>query len=313
MVIYVDMPLKQIHRDMLHNKATGETFIFKDDLSGEIEQLNALLRADIVLGNPKPIEWLQQAANLKWIQLYSTGFADYSNISTPAIITNMQDYYSQPCAETMIAGIMALYRKMNTFTLLMDKKKWVGHTIRPDLQLLEHKKVIILGAGNIARRIYKILQGFDAEVIFFGRTSGDAILRSKNDLMQQIFWADIIIGCLPGTRETKGLFTKEMIGQMKPDAIFCNVGRGDLIEDEGALIDALMNYKIGGAVLDVTVSEPIPFDSRLWECPNTVLSQHSGGGQIREYEGIIELFLENLKSYKRGMPLKNQIEFQREY
>ena len=100
---------------------------------------------------------------------------------------------------------------------------------------------------------------------------------------------------------------------MKPNALFCNIGRGNLVADEDALIDALMNYKIGGAVLDDTSSEPLPNESKLWECPNTILSQHSGGGQITEYEGIVELFLENLKNYKNGMPLQNQIDFERGY
>ena len=104
-----------------------------------------------------------------------------------------------------------------------------------------------------------------------------------------------------------------MIERMKSTALFCNVGRGNLVADEDALIEALMNYKIGGAVLDVTAKEPIPPDSKLWNCPNTMLSQHSGGGQITEYEGIVELFLENLQNYKRGMPLKNQIDFKRGY
>jgi phosphoglycerate dehydrogenase-like enzyme len=313
MIIYVDTPLKQVHKDNLRNKVPEDIFIFKDELPEKTEQLNALLKADILLGNPKPVEWLQKAENLKWIQLYSTGFEYYRKITIPAVITNMQDYYSQPCAETMIAGIMALYRKMNTFSELKVNKQWVGHQIRTELQLLKHKKVIILGTGNIGRRIAKILGGFDAQVVFFGRTAPDAKLRSQYELLQHISWADIIIGCLPGTKETKNLFTKEMIGQMKAAALFCNVGRGNLVEDEDALIDALIKRKIGGAVLDVTAFEPIPPDSKLWNCPNTILSQHSGGGQITEYDGIVELFVENLKNYKNGMPLKNQIIFNNGY
>lgn len=313
MIIYVDTPLKPIHKNALRNQAPDDQFIFKDELPGETEQLNALLKADILLGNPKPVEWLQKASNLKWVQLYSTGFEYYSGIRIPAVITNMQDYYSQPCAETVIAGIMALYRKTDTFTVLKGRKEWVGPPIRLELQLLNRKKVIILGTGHIGRRIAKILGGFDAEIIFFGRTAPDARLHTRDDLMQQLPWADIVIGCLPGTGETKRLFTKEMIGRMKPTALFCNVGRGNLVDDESALIDALMKRKIGGAVLDVTASEPIPPDSKLWDCPNTILSQHSGGGQITEFDGIVELFIENLYNYKSGKPLKNQISLNRGY
>lgn len=314
MNIYVDAPLKNLQKDMLRSGAPGDDFIFKDELPGKDEQLNELLKADILLGNPRPVEWLQKAVNLKWVQLYSTGFEYYHSVKIPAVITNIQGYYSQPCAETMIAGIMALYRKINTFSLLQDRKQWVGQQIRSELQLLKNKKVIILGTGNIGRRIAAILKGgFGAEILFFGRTAPDARLRTPDELLQHISWADIVIGCLPGTKETRGLFTKQMIGGMKPTALFCNVGRGNLVKDEDALTDALIKKKIGGAVLDVTTVEPIPPESKLWDCPNTILSQHSGGGEDTEYDGILELFLENLANYKTGKPLANQIDFRQGY
>lgn len=314
MIIYVDAPLNNVQKKILLSRVPGDDFIFKDELPGKDEQLGALLKADILLGNPKPVEWLQKAINLKWVQLYSTGFEYYNSVKIPAAITNVRDYYTQPCAETIIAGIMALYRKINTFSLLKDRKQWVGQKIRSELQLLYNKQVIIIGTGNIGRRIAKILRGgFDAEIIFFGRTAPDAKLHSSDDLLRHISSADIVIGCLPGTKETKGLFTKEMIDEMKPTALFCNVGRGNLVKDEDALTDALIKHKIGGAVLDVTVFEPIPPESKLWDCPNTILTQHSGGGQETEYDGILELFIENLGNFKSGKPLKNQVNFSRGY
>jgi glyoxylate/hydroxypyruvate reductase A len=179
--------------------------------------------------------------------------------------------------------------------------------------LLEHKKAIILGTGNIGRRIAKILGAFDAEIIFFGRTAPDAAIRTSEELLEKISWADCIIGCLPGSAQTKGLFTNEMIDRMNPGAIFCNVGRGNLVASEDHLVEALINEKIGGAVLDVTASEPIPTDSKLWGSPNTILTQHSGGGQESEYAGLVKEFLENLENFENGRPLKNQVSFQKGY
>lgn len=122
-----------------------------------------------------------------------------------------------------------------------------------------------------------------------------------------------IIACLPGTPETKGFFSNQMIGQMQQHALFCNVGRGNLLEDEHVLIEALLQHKIGGAVLDVTAVEPIPPDSKLWSCANTILSQHSGGGKKNEYAGIVDLFIQNLQNFKNGLPLKNRIDFLKGY
>lgn len=313
MTIYADIPLRPDQKEALRKAAPEDQFTFKSELPGEAEQHSALLRAEILLGGPKKAEWLQEARNLKWIQLHSTGFESYKGIRTSAIVTNVQDYYSEPCAETMVAGILALYRKMDEFAVLKKDKQWVGAPMRPQLQLLHRKKIIILGTGNIGRRVARLLSGFEAEVVFYGRTAPDALLRTPEELLQKISWADIIIGCLPGVAETQGLFTTDMISQMKPTALFCNVGRGNLVADEDALAEALINRTIGGAVLDVTATEPLPATSKLWNCPNTLLSQHSGGGQRAEFEGIIELFLENLQNYKNGRELKNQVNFEKGY
>jgi glyoxylate/hydroxypyruvate reductase A len=312
MIIYIDTPLKAQEKARLKNHIgeDGECY-FKNEMADESSIIEKIKSADIIFGNPKP-DLMKNATNAKWIQLYSAGFEYYQGIKLSALITNMQDYYSQPCAETVIAGIMALYRKLDAFSVLKEQKRWIGYSIRRELQLLNNKKVLILGSGNIGKRIAKILDGFSAEYVFFGRTATGAI-HSKEELIKKLPWADIVIGCLPGTLETKGLFTNEMIGVMKPTALFCNVGRGNLVADQDFLIEALMNKKIGGAVLDVTFPEPIPDNSLLWNCPNTILSQHSGGGQLTEYDGIVNLFLENFGNYMEGRPLKNEISFNKGY
>jgi glyoxylate/hydroxypyruvate reductase len=313
MLIYVDMHLMEKEKELLKsNRGDNFQLSFQDELESEDERFEVLKTANIVLGNPNP-EWLIQAKNLKWIQLHSAGFEKYQGISISALTTNMQDYYSQPCAETMAAGILALYRKIDEFTLLKNNKHWVGAPIRMQLELLHKKKIIILGTGNIGRKIAKILNGFEAEILFYGRTAVDAAIKSKETLLSRIPWADIIIACLPGTPETKGFFTNEMLSSMQQHALFCNVGRGNLLADEKELIEALMTHKIGGVVLDVTEVEPISPDSKLWDCPNTILTQHSGGGQKKEIEGIVEFFIQNLQNFQNGRPLKNKIDFSKGY
>jgi len=311
MIIYIDTPLNDTEKSKLKKGISQNAkYYFKDEFTEEVPIVDKIRTADMIFGNPKP-ELMKEALNAKWIQLYSTGFEYYQGIKLPAIITNMKDYYSQACAETVIAGIMALYRKIDLFSLLKKEKRWVGHPIRRELQLLTNKKVLILGSGNIGSRIAKILDAFNTEYIFFSRTG--ASIQSKNELIIKIPWADIIIACLPGTSETKGLFSNEMISCMKPSALFCNVGRGNLVADQDFLIDALINKKIGGAVLDVTSPEPLPPDSALWTCPNTILTQHSGGGQSSEYEGIVDLFLENFENFINNGPLKNEITLNKGY
>lgn len=313
MNIYVETFFKPLYKEKLRAGAIGDILVFKDELSGTDNQLKALRQADIIFGNPKPVDWLQKTTNLKWLQLASTGFEIYAGIKISAVVTNLKDFYAQPCAETAIAGIMALYRGMDQCSVLKQNSKWVGSPIREGLRLLHKSNVIILGAGGIGKQVAKILSGFDCVISFYARTAAEATLRTIEQLEAALPAADIVIACLPGTPQTKNLFTRSMIGKMKKDAIFCNIGRGNLLEDENALVHALTNGVIGGAVLDVTMQEPLPPDHPLWKCPNTILSQHTGGGDAGEIDGMISFFLQNLALFKKGKPLENIVQLQRGY
>jgi phosphoglycerate dehydrogenase-like enzyme len=313
MNIYVDTPFEQSQKDKLRLKVPDGHFHFKDEIPSSDAQLAALMNAEIILGNPRPVEWLAQAGKAKWVQLYSTGFEYYRGVNIPAVFTNMQDYYAQPCAETVVAGIMALYRGMDVLTDLKNRGRWVGHTMRTDLRMLNGRKVIILGYGHIGKRVSAILKGFNCSISIFARNAPEAVIRTKEELLQEIGKADIVIGCLPGTEETKGLFSREMIGALAPGSLFCNVGRGNLVADEGFLLSRIREGSIGGAVLDVTSLEPIPEGHPLWDCPNLILSQHTGGGSGTEYEGIADFFLFNLERYREGLPLQCRIDINRGY
>jgi glyoxylate/hydroxypyruvate reductase len=313
MKIYIETAFKKAARAILRSGTDGDELIFRDELPGAEDQLAALQQADVLLGNPKPASLLQRATNLKWIQLASTGFEIYSGITTPAAVTNLKDFYAVPCAETAIAGILALYRGMDQFSVLKQNNQWVGTPVREGLRLLQHNKVIIMGAGAIGKHVAKILTGFDCSISFYARTAAEAKLKTLDQLEAALPGADIVIACLPGTMQTKGLFTRKMIGLLRHDAIFCNIGRGNLLEDEAALVQALMSGAIGGAVLDVTNEEPLPPDHPLWKCPNLILSQHTGGGDINEQERIVSFFLQNLNRFKQGLPLQGIVQLQRGY
>ena len=94
---------------------------------------------------------------------------------------------------------------------------------------------------------------------------------------------------------------------MRPDAIYASVGRGNTT-DEPALVAALQAGRLGGAVLDVTATEPIPAGHPLWALPNVLLTQHTGGGQPREAEGKIDQLVRNLARLRAGQPLENLVE-----
>jgi glyoxylate/hydroxypyruvate reductase A len=93
---------------------------------------------------------------------------------------------------------------------------------------------------------------------------------------------------------------------MRPGSLYASVGRGNTT-DEPALIAALQAGHLGGAVLDVTATEPLPPNHPLWTLPQVLLTQHTGGGQPGEAEGKIDQFVRNLRRLQAGQPLENQV------
>lgn len=311
MRIYVATPFGPEDRARLRAAAPDASYFFSDESPDEARRLDEIRLAEIVLGNPQPPPWLAQARQARWVQLYSTGFEYYQGIELPAVVTNMQDYYSKPCAETAIAGILALYRRIDALCTLKAEGRWMGHAIRPGMRQLRGRQVLILGYGQLGRRVADALRGFGCLLRVFSRSAPEADVRTTDQLPDEVRLADVVVGCLPGTPGTRGLFTREMTRALKPDAVFCNMGRGSLLEDEPLLLERLRNAEIRGAVLDVTSQEPIPPGHPLWDCPNLILTQHTGGGSESELTGIADFFLENLSRYRRGDTLLSIVDLAR--
>ena len=118
--------------------------------------------------------------------------------------------------------------------------------------------------------------------------------------------AHAIVVTVPLTDETRGLIDRETIERMRDGAVFVNVGRGKVV-DEDALIDALLSGKLAGAALDVTAKEPLPPESPLWELENVILSPHTAALRRDEDVRILELFADNLRRYVDGRPLRNLV------
>src|SRR3546814_16712625 len=117
-----------------------------------------------VYGNP-PSNWLEKKEiRVQVMQLYSAGFNEYQGLQKAIPVSNLHGFFAQPCAETVLAGILALYRKIDELTLLKSRKEWAGHVLRPQLQLLHGKDEIMLGTGPIAMAICELLAGFQCKV-----------------------------------------------------------------------------------------------------------------------------------------------------
>ncbi len=94
---------------------------------------------------------------------------------------------------------------------------------------------------------------------------------------------------------------------MRPNAYLVNISRGRVV-DEQALIRALESGWIAGAGLDVTVEEPLPPDSPLWDMPNVILTPHMSGLSDQYSARLTEIFADNLRRYRAGEPLRHVVD-----
>jgi len=303
MNIYIACELKSLEKKILKDNLKKHNLYFSNLKFKEIAD-NNFLKCEIVFGNI-PSNWVKQSGKIKWLQLESTGFGEYSNVkknflNKDVIITNLKSFFACQVAQTTMAGIFSFYRGLDTFTLLKNEKKWIGDPMRAKLEILNNKNVLFFGKGSINKEISKYLKVFNCQYSFVDSKS------KKNFFIKKLKKAEIVICALPGTVKTKMLFNKKMISCLSKKTILVNVGRGNLI-DEKYLIKKLKSNFLKGAILDVTAEEPLKKNNPLWSCPNLILTQHTGGGYKDEMVDKVNFFLDNLQKYLKKSKVLNKI------
>jgi len=309
MILFIQTGLNEANRMVLRQQI-GDThaIVFRNELPAD-EQQTAFQQADVLMGNP-PADWLRNLPNLKFWQLDSAGFNNYSNLNLSIPVANMGDFFAWPCAETIMAGILALYRRIDELAVLQRQQKWIGTPLRYTMSTLHKKRVIILGAGTIGQAVRSILTGFECDIKLMARTNPDAQIHTREELLTALATTDLLINCLPGTVDK--FVDSEVLAAMKIGSVFANVGRGNTA-DEPALIAALEQGHLSGAVLDVTAQEPLPADSPLWTMSNVILTQHTAGGQRLEDEGKVAQFIRNFTRFEQGELVENSVTLTRGY
>ena len=111
---------------------------------------------------------------------------------------------------------------------------------------------------------------------------------------------------LPATPETTGLIDAAALRAMKTGALIINIGRGKVIVEKD-LVQALRDQRLGGAVLDVFETEPLPPESPLWDMPDVWITPHNSGKSFPE--DIVKIFRDNYRRFVQGKKLKCVVNF----
>lgn len=295
---------------------------FRRDRAGEARWRAMLDRAEVLFGVPGDsvdalAEVVTSASRIRWIHATSAGAGEWvrrANLAPEDLervaITTSSGVHAVPLAEFAILGLLAIAKELPR--LVTDQRAKVWPEVRQPLRELHGQTLFLLGLGAIGREVARLGKALGMRTVGFRRTQGPPPewvdeVHGPERLPDLAGEADAVVVSLPLTEQTAGLVDRATIERLPPDCIFVNVGRGGVV-DEPALIDALRERRIGGAVLDVFAEEPLPPDSPLWTLPNVLVTPHAAALSARENERIVELFVANLRRFLDGDPLTNVIE-----
>jgi phosphoglycerate dehydrogenase-like enzyme len=184
----------------------------------------------------------------------------------------------RPVAEAIVLFVLALSHNLMSKDRQVRLGQWTESTRR--LGREPRQRVVgTIGMGNIATEAIRLLRSFDVGrfLAFDPYTSAERATQLGVELvsLEELLRASdyVLVNC-PLTPQTRGLIGKPQFALMKADAVLINTARGPIV-DEGALIEALQNGKIGGAALDVFEREPLSPSSPLATMENVILSSHS--------------------------------------
>lgn len=183
----------------------------------------------------------------------------------------------------------------------------------------------IVGYGAIGREIARQAKTFNMRILATHRAGSSHQYRGYSpagfgdpegtlpdtyftleELPQLLQQSDYVVLGVPLVEQTRNLIGAAELAQMQPHALLINIGRGGLI-DQNALIEALQQKRIAGAVLDVTDPEPLPPDHPLWQQENLIITPHLSGHSPRHFDNVADLFAENLRRYRAGQPRYNLV------
>ncbi len=272
---------------------------------------------------------LARAPRLTWVHSASAGV---ERALTPAarergvVITNARGVFSRPIAEYVLMMILAVRRKLPGLIELQRERTWQpleGGELRD-------VTVGIVGLGSIGRAVGALATAFGCRVVATRRrpdgptagadatrefSFGEAMLDrvgGPETLPALLAESDFVVLAAPLTPETENMIDADTLAAMKPGAWLINVARGRLV-DERALLRALRDGPIGGAILDTFRDEPLQPTSPFYDLPNVIVTPHTSWSSSRVLDRSVELFCDNLRRFAAGEPLINVVDQRQGY
>ena len=284
-----------------------------------------LPEADVFVGMSLRPEQFAMARQLQWIHSPASAVHQLlypELVESDVIVTNSASVHGPVVAEHAIAQVMTLAKAMHIAMRYQERREWAQEQMWAEHENARPREVagatlLVIGLGNIGNAVARRGRALGMRVIAtrehpeLGADEAHEVFASEK-LMELLPNADFVVVAAPVTGSTKALLDAEALSRMRPTAYVINVSRGALI-DEAALIDALREWRLAGAALDVFEEEPLGAESPLWELQNLLITPHTAGLTDQVWERHYALIRENFERFLTGRPLLGVVDKRRGY
>ncbi|PTX97040.1 phosphoglycerate dehydrogenase [Spartobacteria bacterium LR76] len=228
-------------------------------------------------------------------------------IERGVVVTNWGNAISHTIAEHAMLLVLACLRSMPQWPHYMEQ--WTRRRVLAT-RSLRGKRVGVHGFGAIARELIAMLRPFGAEVVAFSHGVPSAMyhehaVRSCDSLETLFSRSDILVECEALNSCTQGVVDERMLLLLPPGAVFVNVGRGQVVDEDAlARVARERGLRVG---LDVFRDEPPAMDSPLRTLPGAILSPHIAGPTEDAFALLWDFAMKNISSYLQGLPLQGVV------
>jgi phosphoglycerate dehydrogenase-like enzyme len=290
------------------------TFVEAKDSKRQAEEI---VDTDVLFGRVSNETFLR-ARHLRYYQSIGAGV---DAILTPELVRSDVVLASEK-------GGVGIHLAEHAFALLLGLTRGLHTALRdPDYRHREPIRLVqrelydltmgVVGLGGTGREVATRALGFGMRVLAVDiedvpTVPGLTALWKADRLHDLLAESDVVVICLPLTKATHHLFSRDLFRRMKPTAILINVTRGAIVYGED-LMAALAEGLIWGAGLDVTDPEPLPPGHPLWTHPRVIVTPHTAGGSPRRAGRVIDTLCENLRRLRADQPLVAVIDKEKGY
>jgi phosphoglycerate dehydrogenase-like enzyme len=248
-------------------------------------------------------DMIAAAARLRWIGAITTGTDHLRTLDLreETIVTSARGIHNASVVEFAMLSMLALIKRLPRMLANQREGRWE----RTRANLLDGRTITIVGAGTISESLAARAAAFGMRVIGVSasRTEvpGFDAMYPRERLAEAAAQADFLVLLVPQTDATRNLIDAGVIAAMKPSAFLVNIARGGVL-DSGALLTALREGRIAGALLDVFLPEPMPADHPFWSMENVIVTPHAAGDAWEFYTRMLPLLATNLQALRADRP-----------